>query len=90
MAMLTRLRGGHVNDFAGPPFDDDVPAMRKFTSQYRKPHDKRRHTSCAMQNTTASQKVNRGLVRLRKADRGIILTCMGYVWEAPDAACSKV
>lgn len=24
VAMLTRFRGGHVNDFARPPFDDNV------------------------------------------------------------------
>lgn len=31
VAVLPRLRGGHVNDFAGPPFYDNVSATKNRT-----------------------------------------------------------
>lgn len=57
VAMLTRFRGGHVNDFARPPFDDNVPAIGKWLIQHRDYEGARALLAESRALTPASQRI---------------------------------
>lgn len=63
MSMLARLRGGHIHDFAGASFDDDMPTREDDLITISITLMKIIHTSCEEQNTAC------GVSMLKAPDR---------------------